>query len=227
MEPFLRRTKKVAKKSHLNSGRPTGQAENNVPTVPTSYSSGSRDEEDLVNYEPEDPLCFSPAEDDISEPEDPLLTPEHIRAEMLSSTDVLGSDEADDAPMAGQKRPPNFPEGEEQRRKAAKDESAASLRRSGKSVIPCKDDSVANLPRSTSGGSKSADEKDDSAAPPRKGGKSAIPAKRDENVANLPRTTSGESKSAIDKDDSAVTLTLGLAITCFPIFSRSFHLLSL
>ncbi len=82
MKKPARRTKKMAKKSHLNSGRPTGQAENNVPAVPTSYSSGYRDEEDLVDYEPEDPPCFSPAEDDISEPEDPVLTPEHLRAEI-------------------------------------------------------------------------------------------------------------------------------------------------
>jgi hypothetical protein len=51
----------------------------------------------------------------------------------------------------GQKHRPDFPEEEEQQRKASKDESVASLRRGDKSVIPCKDDTVANLPRSTSG----------------------------------------------------------------------------
>jgi hypothetical protein len=194
-----RRTKEVAEKSHLNSGRPTGQAETIVPAVPMSNSSGNRDEEDLVDYKPEDPSCVLPAEGDISEPEGPLLTPEHLRAEMLFSTDVLGSDEADDAPMAGQKRRPNIPEEEEQRRKAPKDESAASLRRGGKSVIPCKDDSVANLPRSTSGGSKSTDDKDESAAPLRKGGKSVIPAKRDD-LAKLPTSTLEGSKSSYQPD---------------------------
>ncbi len=54
----------MAKKSHINSGRPTGQAEKKIPAVPTSYSTGYRDEEDLVDYEPEDPPCFSPAEND-------------------------------------------------------------------------------------------------------------------------------------------------------------------
>ncbi len=99
------------------------------------------------------------------------------QADSSSPKYEFGMIEADDAPIAGQKSHPNFPEEEEQRRKAAKDESAASLRRGGKFAIPCKNDSVANLPRSTSGGSKSTDDKDDLAAPPRKGGKSVIPGK--------------------------------------------------
>ncbi len=59
MEKPARRTKKVAKKSHLNTGKPTEQAEKKVPAIPTSYSTNWRDEEELVNYEPEDPPCFS------------------------------------------------------------------------------------------------------------------------------------------------------------------------
>jgi hypothetical protein len=84
-------------------------------------------------------------------------------------------------------------------RKAPNDESAASLRRGGKSVIPRKDDSVANLPGSTSGGSKPTYDKDDSAAPLRKGGKSVIPAKRDD-LANLPTSTLEGSKSSDQPD---------------------------
>ncbi len=55
----------MAKKSHLNTSKPTEQAEKKVPAIPTSYSTSWRDEEELVDYEPEDPPCFSPAEDDI------------------------------------------------------------------------------------------------------------------------------------------------------------------
>jgi hypothetical protein len=73
--------------------------------------------------------------------------------------------------MAGQKRRPNSPE-DELRRKAPKDDSAASLRRGGKSVLPFKDDNVANLPRTASGGSKPTPDEDESPAPLRKGGKS-------------------------------------------------------
>jgi hypothetical protein len=51
---------------------------------------------------------------------------------------------------------------------AAKDDSAAPSRKGGKSVIPAeRDEYLANLPRTTSGGSKSAIGKDDSAAPPK------------------------------------------------------------
>jgi hypothetical protein len=39
---------------------------------------------------------------------------------------------------------------------------------------------LANLPRSTLGGSKSASDKDDSTAPAKGGGKSFIPGKRDD-----------------------------------------------
>jgi hypothetical protein len=38
MEPFKRRAEKMAKKSHLNTGKPAEQAENRVPAVPTSHS---------------------------------------------------------------------------------------------------------------------------------------------------------------------------------------------
>jgi hypothetical protein len=66
MEKPARRTKKMAMKSFMNTGKPTGQAEKKIPAVPTSYSTGYRDEEDLVDYEPEEPPCFSPAENDVS-----------------------------------------------------------------------------------------------------------------------------------------------------------------
>jgi hypothetical protein len=58
MEKLARRTKKVAKKSHLNTGKPTEQSEKKVPAIPTSYATHWRDEEELVDYEPEDSPYF-------------------------------------------------------------------------------------------------------------------------------------------------------------------------
>jgi hypothetical protein len=51
MEKTARKTKKMARKSFLNTGKPAGQAEKKVPAVPTSYSTGWREEEELVDYE--------------------------------------------------------------------------------------------------------------------------------------------------------------------------------
>jgi hypothetical protein len=111
--------------------------------------------------------------------------------------------------MAGQKRRPNSPHGDELRRKAPKDESAASLRRGGKSVISAEaDESVATLPRTALEVSKSAIGKEESAASLRRGGKSVLPFK-DDNVANLPRTASGGSKPTRDEDKSAAPPRMG------------------
>ncbi len=59
---------------------------------------------------------------------------------------------------------------------------------------------MANLPRITSGGSKSAIDKDESAAPPRKGGKTFFPAKRDDDLANLPIISTLEGSKPTDPD---------------------------
>jgi hypothetical protein len=190
----------MAKKSLLNTGKPAEQAEKKAPAVPANDSTSWREEEELVDYEPESPPSFPPAVEELSDTDECPRTPVPGQADSSSPEYEFGVIEADDAPMAGQKCRPNFPEEEEQRLKAPKDESAASLRRGGKSVIPCKDDSVANLPRSTSGGSKSTDNKDESAAPPtRKGGKSVIPTKRGD-LANLPTSTLEGSKSSNQPD---------------------------
>ncbi len=66
----------MAKKSLLNTGKPAGLAEKKVPAVPTSYSTSWREEEELVDYEPEDPQTLYPTVEKLSEPEDRLLTPE-------------------------------------------------------------------------------------------------------------------------------------------------------
>jgi hypothetical protein len=165
MEKPARRTKKMAKKSLMNTGKPAEQAEKKAPAVPTNVSTSWRDEEELADYEPETtPPSFPPTIEELSDPDDRPRTPVPGQAGSSSPEYEFGVIEADDAPMTGQKRRPNFSEEEEQRRKAPKDESEASLRRGGKSVIPFKDDSVANLPGSTSGGSKPTDDKDESAA---------------------------------------------------------------
>ncbi len=123
-----------------------------------------------MDYEPEDPPSFSPADDDVSEPEDRMLTPEQGSADISPSKDDFGAYPAEDAVMAGQKRRQNFPEEEEQSRKAARDEVAA-------------------LPRS--GGKTLNNDRDEVAALPRSGGKT-LNIDRDEVVAALPRTTLGE-----------------------------------
>jgi hypothetical protein len=109
MEPRAKRTKKMARKSVLNKGKPVGQAEKRVPTVPAIDSTSWRDEEELVDYELEDPPTFSPAEDDYSVPEDRLPTPEQGPANYLSSKYDLPAYPAEDAVMAGRKRRPIFP----------------------------------------------------------------------------------------------------------------------
>jgi hypothetical protein len=75
MEPNVRRTKKMAKKSAINTRKTAVQAEKKIPAVPASYSTSWWDEEELVDYEPETPPSFSPVVEDFSEPEDRLRTP--------------------------------------------------------------------------------------------------------------------------------------------------------
>jgi hypothetical protein len=75
MEQIVRRTKKMAKKSALNTAKTAAQAEKKIPAVPANHPSNWRDEEELVDYEPKTPPSFSPAVEDISEPEDRLRTP--------------------------------------------------------------------------------------------------------------------------------------------------------
>jgi hypothetical protein len=65
MEPIVRRTKKMAKNSALNTGKTAIQAEKKTPAVPASQSTSWRDEEELVDYEPESPPSFSPAVEDF------------------------------------------------------------------------------------------------------------------------------------------------------------------
>ncbi len=98
-----------------------------------------------MDYEPEDPPSFSPADVDISELEDRLLTPEQGSANISSSKDDLPAYPAEDAVMAGRKRRQNFPEDEEQSRKAARDEVAA-LPKSGRKPLNTDRDDVRGYP---------------------------------------------------------------------------------
>ncbi len=65
----------------------------------------------------------------------------------------FGDVAADDAPMAGQKRRPNSPE-DELRRKAPKDDVAASLRRGGKSFPSLNDGRCRGKPTGDRSGGK-------------------------------------------------------------------------
>ncbi len=199
MEPNVRKTKKTAKKSALNTGKTAVQAERKIPAVPARHSTNWRDEEELVNYEPESPPSFSPAVEEFPEPEDRLRTPVPGQADSSSPEYEFNGKAADDAPMAGQKRRRNFRQPDD-KDESIKDESAALPRKGGKSVISAEaNESVATLPRITSGGSKSAIDKDELAAPPRKGGKSIIPAMRDEDLAALLISTLEGSKPIVLK----------------------------
>jgi hypothetical protein len=57
MEPTKKRPKKKAKTSIFGEGQPAGPA---AKTVPAVKFTSSRDEEELVDYEPEEPAAFSP-----------------------------------------------------------------------------------------------------------------------------------------------------------------------
>ncbi len=58
MESNVRRTKKMAKKSALNTRKTAVQAEKKIPAVLASYSTSWREEEELVDYESETPPSF-------------------------------------------------------------------------------------------------------------------------------------------------------------------------
>jgi hypothetical protein len=62
MDPVLKKSKKKAR----NTGGETQPARQTEVNYPTGKYSSSRDEKELVDYEPEEPAAFSPVEDDIS-----------------------------------------------------------------------------------------------------------------------------------------------------------------
>jgi hypothetical protein len=151
MEPVFRRTKKMARKSALKTGKTAAQAEKKTPAVPSSQPTNWRDEEELVDYELESPPSFSPAVEEFFEPEDRVCTPVSGQADSSASEEDFNELPAEDAAMAGRKRRPIFrhPDDKDDIRK---DETAAPPRKGGKTVVIAEqDESVANLPRIISG----------------------------------------------------------------------------
>ncbi len=186
MNPKVIRTKKMAKKSMLSGGQPANRATKSVPVLPTTGNSTSwRDVEELVDYDPKDPpSSYSPADHDISELEDRLLTPEQGSADISLSKDDFGAYPAEDAAMMGQIRRQNFPDEGEQSRKAARDEVAALPRSGGKTLYTTDRDEVAVLPKS--GRKPLYTDRDEVAALP-KSGRKPLNTDRDE-VAALPKS---------------------------------------
>ncbi len=101
MEPIVRRTKKMARKSVLNTAKTAAQAEKKIPAVPDSHSTSWRDEEELIDYESGFQPSFSPAVEAISEPEDRVRTPVPGQDGSSSPDYDFGDVAADDAPVAG------------------------------------------------------------------------------------------------------------------------------
>ncbi len=98
----------MAKKRALNTGKTAVQAEKKIPAVTASHSTSWRDEEELVDYEPESPPSFSPAVEDFSELEYRLRTPVPGQADDSASDEGFREIPAEDAVMAGMKRRRNF-----------------------------------------------------------------------------------------------------------------------
>ncbi len=71
MEPINKRTKKRAKKAAAEEQPAAPVAQ----TVPTGGYLWARDEEELVDYEAEEPATFSPMEDDFSVVGDDISPP--------------------------------------------------------------------------------------------------------------------------------------------------------
>jgi hypothetical protein len=103
MDPNAKSTKRKAKKASSGGGRSSGRREKQVATVPADVQAAWRDEEDLVDYEPEDPPS-SPIQDEASVQEDHTPTQQERPHDFPFSTDVLPAFSAEDDLMAGRKR---------------------------------------------------------------------------------------------------------------------------
>jgi hypothetical protein len=162
MEPNVRRTKKMAKKSALNTRK---TAEKKISAVPIMSNSTSwRDEEEQVDYEPETPPSLSPVVNDNSEPEDRLRTPVPGEADDSDPDGGFCEIPAEDAFMAGTKRrriSQQLPNKDD----VAKDVMTALPRKGSKAFYSAEADE---------------DDKDVMAALPRKGDKTFYSAEADE-----------------------------------------------
>jgi hypothetical protein len=155
MEPNVRRMKKMAKKSVLNTRKTAEQAEEKISAVPMSNSTSWRDEEEQVDYEPETPPSLYPVVDDNFEPEDRLRTPVPGEGDDSDPDDGFCEIPAEDAVMAGTKRRRIFQQ-LPNKDDVANDVMAALLRKGGKTFYSAESDE---------------DDKDVMVALPRKGGK--------------------------------------------------------
>ncbi len=101
MVPIEKNAKKKAKKASAGTRRSSSQEEKQVATLTADVHAAWRGEEELVDYEPEEPPRFSPIVDDISLPEEHTPTPEEETGEISPHTDELPALFAEDDPMAG------------------------------------------------------------------------------------------------------------------------------
>jgi hypothetical protein len=104
MDPNAKKTKKKARKFVFGEGRSTGQGGKQVPLLPADIQSAWQDEEDLVDYEPEEPAAFSPIQDDVSVQGDHTSTLEEGPHDFPPNTDDFPAFSAEDGHMAGRKR---------------------------------------------------------------------------------------------------------------------------
>ncbi len=109
MDPIAKNTRKKAKKASSGGGRSSGRGEKQLATLPADIQAAWRDEEELVDYEPEYPPPFSPIQDDMSVQGDHTPTQEEEPHYFPPDTDDFPASLAEDDPMAGRKRSRFFP----------------------------------------------------------------------------------------------------------------------
>jgi hypothetical protein len=113
MEPNNKKTKKRAKKA-VAEDQPAAPVAEKVHTG--NYTSW-RDDEELVDYEPEEPARFSPMEEGISADGDDLSAPGDGHNNIFSSKNDFPAYLAEGTNVAGRKRSQNvFEEGETSRK---------------------------------------------------------------------------------------------------------------
>jgi hypothetical protein len=121
MEPINKRTKKRAKKAAVEEQPAAPVAQ----TVPIGGYLWARDEEELVDYEAEEPATFSPMEDDVSVVGDDVSPPTDGQHNISSTYNDFPANLAEADHMAGAKRSHFFVRESQAARPAKALESAA------------------------------------------------------------------------------------------------------
>ncbi len=98
--------KRPKKKAKIHLGRRPASGDGGK-IGSSGKNTSPRDEEVLVDYEPEEPAAFSPIEDDISIPEDHTPTLEEGPADISLHANDLPAYPAENANMAERKRRQN------------------------------------------------------------------------------------------------------------------------